>query len=246
MNLIGKRIVITGGATGIGGATARYCAGEGARVTIADVNEAAAQKRVAAIRENGGEAWFVRTDVSSEAQVSSLMAEAEENMEGINALVTAAGIARDSLVSVDELLKEGWDGTIDINLTGTFLATKHAVPALRRAGGGVIVMIASGAGVRGASSMVAYGASKGGVNGLGMTIEPALARENVRVNVLCPGNIETPLKLGIIEEQARRIGEAARREEQMAGLGAPEGVARVIGFLVSDDADYVRGTLFTR
>jgi NAD(P)-dependent dehydrogenase (short-subunit alcohol dehydrogenase family) len=246
MQIKDKRVVITGGASGIGAAAAVQCAGDGARVVIADVNEAGAGATLAKIHEAGGEAWFVKTDVSKEAQVASLMRAAESHMGGVNALITAAGIARDSLVPVDELLKEGWDQTIGVNLTGSFLAAKYAVPAMRRAGKGVIVMIASGAGVRGASSMVAYGASKGGVNGLAMTLEPALERDNIRVNVVCPGNIATPLKLGIIEQQAERIGAAARREEQIAGLGMPEGVARVLSFLISDEADYIRGAIFTR
>ena len=246
MSLKDKRIVVTGGATGIGAATAIRCASEGASVVIADLNERSAQQTVVGIKANGGNAWFVSTDVSSESDVARLMEKAENHLGGVNTLVTAAGIARDSLVPVDELLKESWDKTIDINLTGAFIAVKYGVPLMRRTGSGTIVLIASGAGVRGGSSMVAYGASKGGVNGLGMTLEPILARENIRVNVLCPGNISTPLKLGIIEEQAQRVGDAARRKEQIAGLGTPDGVARVISFLVSDDADYIRGTLFTR
>jgi NAD(P)-dependent dehydrogenase (short-subunit alcohol dehydrogenase family) len=147
---------------------------------------------------------------------------------------------------VDELTTDGWDRTIDVNLRGTFLSAKHAVPALRRAGGGVIVLIASGTGVSEASSMVAYGASKGGVNGLGMTLEAALAPDGIRVNVLCPGNIATPLKLRIVEEQAGVRGDEYLLEEQIARLGDPEGMARVLGFLVSDAADYVRGAVFTR
>jgi len=246
MGLEDKRIVITGGATGMGRATALLCAGEGARVVISDVNVAGAEETIARIRSAGGDGWFVKTDVSEEGEVASLMAAAERRMGGINALVTAAGIATNSMIAVDQLRLEDWDRLIDINLKGTFLAAKHAVPAMRRAGKGVIVMIASGAGVRGASSMVAYGASKGGVNGLGMTLEAMLERDNIRVNVLCPGNIATPLKLGIIEQQVERIGQAARREEQIAGLGTPEGMAKIIKFLVSDDADYLRGALFTR
>jgi NAD(P)-dependent dehydrogenase (short-subunit alcohol dehydrogenase family) len=246
MDLDGKRVVITGGATGIGRATAMYCAGKGARVVVADVSRRDAEDCVAQIRSAGGEGWFLHADVSSEPEVESMMAEAERLMGGIDALVTAAGIARDTLVPVDELPTEGWDITIEVNLRGTFLSAKHAVPALRRAGGGVIVLIASGAGVSEASSMVAYGASKGGVNGLGMTLEAALAPDAIRVNVLCPGNIATPLKLRIVEEQAGARGDEYLPEEQIARLGDPEGMARVLGFLVSDAADYVRGAVFTR
>lgn len=246
MLLKGKKLVVTGAATGIGSATALVCAAEGAQVVVADINTADGERTVARARENGGSAWFVRADVSREAEVAALMQAAEERMGGINALVTAAGIARDSLVPIDEVQLREWERTISINLTGTFLAARHAVPAMRRAGKGVIVMIASGAGVRGPSSIVAYGASKGGVNGLAMTLESHLEKDNIRVNALCPGNIATPLKLGIIEQQVERIGAAANREGQMAGLGTPEGVARVIAFLLSDYADYVRGAVFTR
>ncbi len=246
VNLEGRRVVVTGGATGIGRATAIHCAKSGARVVVADVNEADGNDCVARIGSAGGEAWFVRTDVSVESEVRGLMHEAVRLMGGIDSLVTAAGIARDSMVPVEDVAEQVWDDTIDINLKGSFLAAKHAVPAIRSAGRGVIVMIASGAGVTGASSTVSYGASKGGVNGLGMTLAAKLRGEGIRVNVLCPGEIATPLKLGIIEQQAQAAGESARLRKENTDLGEPAGVARIIGFLLSDDAAYVRGAVFTR
>ena len=227
-------------------ATALICARHGAKITIGDINAADGDSVVAQIRDAGGEAWFRQTDVSKDTDVRSLMETAERDMGGINSLVTAAAIARDSLVPVDEFLKATWEEHIDINLTGSFLAAKYAVPAMRRARGGVIVMIASAAGVSVGSSIVAYGASKGGVNGLGLTLEQSLAEENIRVNVLCPGNIATPLKLGIIDQQKEMLGEAANEASQIAGLGTPDGMAKVIRFLISDDAEYVRGTIFTK
>lgn len=246
VNLEGRRVVVTGGATGIGRATAIHCAKSGARVVVADVNEADGNDCVARIGSAGGEAWFVRTDVSVESEVRGLIHEAVRLMGGIDSLVTAAGIARDSMVPVEDVAEQVWDDTIDINLKGSFLAAKHAVPAIRSAGRGVIVMIASGAGVTGASSTVSYGASKGGVNGLGMTLAAKLRGEGIRVNVLCPGEIATPLKLGIIEQQAQAAGESARLRKENTDLGEPAGVARIIGFLLSDDAAYVRGAVFTR
>ncbi len=246
MNLEGRRVVVTGGATGIGRATAFHCARLGARVVVADVNDADGADGVAQITSAGGEAWFVCADVSVEAEVRGLMEEAVRLMGGVDGLVTAAGIARDSMVPVEDVAEQVWDDTIDINLKGSFLAAKHAVPVIRAADGGVIVMISSGAGVRGASSTVSYGASKGGVNGLGMTLEAKLRDEGIRVNVLCPGEIATPLKLGIIEQQAKAAGESVRLRQENTDLGEPEGVARVIGFLLSDDAAYVRGAVFTR
>ena len=246
MNLEGRRVVVTGGATGIGRATAIHCAKVGARVVVADVNESDGADCVSRIAATGGEAWFVRTDVSVESQVRGLMDQAVSRMDGIDGLVTAAGIARDSMVPVEDVAEQVWDDTIDINLKGSFLAAKHAVPAIRSAGHGVIVMIASGAGVKGASSTVSYGASKGGVNGLGMTLEAKLRDEGIRVNVLCPGEIATALKLGIIEQQAKAAGESVRLRKENTDLGEPAGVARIIGFLLSDDAAYVRGAVFTR
>lgn len=246
MNLEGRRVVVTGGATGIGRATAMHCAAMGARVVVADVNETDGASCPAQIAAAGGQAWFVRTDVSDEAEVRGLMEQAARLMGGIDGLVTAAGIARDSMVPVEDVAEQVWDDTIDINLKGSFLAAKYAVPEIRSTGGGVIVMIASGAGVKGASSAVSYGASKGGVNGLGMTLEAKLRDEGIRVNVLCPGEIATPLKLGIIEQQAKVAGESVRLRTENTDLGEPAGVARIIGFLLSDDAAYVRGAVFTR
>jgi NAD(P)-dependent dehydrogenase (short-subunit alcohol dehydrogenase family) len=246
MDLNSRRIVITGGATGIGRSTAIRCATEGARVVVADINPVEGERCVAEIRDAGGEAWYVKTDVSSESDVESMAAEAERLMGGVDGLVSAAGIARDSLVPIDELPTENWDKTIEVNLRGSYLTAKHVVPALRRAGGGVIVMIASGAGVSEASSMVAYGASKGGVNGLGMTLARHLESDRIRVNVICPGNVDTPMKVDIIEQQVEAIGEDARRDEQLEGLADPAGIASIIAFLLSRDADLLRGAVFTR
>ena len=109
-----------------------------------------------------------------------------------------------------------------------------------------MLLIASGAGVTGPSSIVPYGATKGGVNGLGLTLEHQLQSDNIRVNVLCPGNIRTPLKLGIIDEQVEKIGTQAQRDMQLQGLGTSEGVSSIIAFLLSDQANYVRGNIFTR
>ena len=246
MDINGKRILITGGATGIGRATAKRCAAEGAKVVVADINPAEGEQCVEGIRSAGGEAWYVRVDVSTEPDVEAMAVDAERLMGGIDGLVSAAGIAQDSLVPVDELPTENWERTIAVTLRGSYLTAKHVVPAIRKAGGGVIVMIASGAGVSEASSMVAYGASKGGVNGLGMTLDRHLERDQIRVNVVCPGNVDTPLKVDIIEQQVDAIGEDAHRDDQLAGLVDPAGIASIIAFLLSSDADLLLGPVFTR
>ena len=119
---------------------------------------------------------------------------------------------------------------------------------MERIGGGVVLCVASGAGVTGGSSSVAYGSSKGGVNGLVLTITPQLAQLNIRVHTICPGGIETPLKLGQIAASARQAGESpeAAIANARQSLGEPSGVARVLTFLASDDASFVRGTIHTR
>ena len=145
MRLEGKKILITGGATGIGAAAAIYCASQGAQVVTADVNSDDAAVVIERIKSNGGQADFFKTDVSDEDQVRSFVAKAEKSMGAINGLVTAAGIATDSLVSIDDVTLESWERLMGINMRGSFLTVKHAVPAMRRSGGGVIIMIASGA-----------------------------------------------------------------------------------------------------
>lgn len=246
MDLDGKKILITGGSTGIGRATALQCAAGGALVTVADVNQRDGEDCVRLIRENGGHAWFVSGDVSSESDVRFLVTDAEGKMEGVNVLVTAAGIARDAQILVDELTTENWDQVINVNLKGSFLSAKYVVPAMRRMQGGVIVLVASRAGVKSPSNMVGYTSSKGGVHGLGLTLEDGLSKDRIRVNVLCPGSIDTPLKRRNFEDNIRASGDASQRHAMIDGLGDPNGVAQVLTFLVSDYADYVRGAVFTR
>jgi NAD(P)-dependent dehydrogenase (short-subunit alcohol dehydrogenase family) len=123
---------------------------------------------------------------------------------------------------------------------------KSVVPAMRRAGKGTIVLIASGAGVRGGSSSVAYGSSKGAVHGLAMVLEPQLAPHGIRVNDVCPGSLDTPLKRQNVIDGARARGQSADEALAKANLADPIGVARVLAFLASDEADYVRGSVFTR
>lgn len=243
-----KVVLITGGSTGIGAATAVLLGSEGARVIIADINETDGQTTVERIEKAGGIARFVRTDVTSEEEVRTLIEAIDQDCGRLDVLINGAGVLLGPMVRVDRLNLEHWEKTIDVNLRGTFLCTKHAVPLMEKTGGGVVLCIASGAGVRGASSSLAYGASKGGVQGFAYTLEGQLAPLNIRVHVVCPGGIATPLKLRNIAEVAEQTGQSPEEAVAAArpGLGEPEGVAKVLAFLASEDADYVRGTIFTR
>jgi NAD(P)-dependent dehydrogenase (short-subunit alcohol dehydrogenase family) len=247
-DLTGKVMVVTGGAQGIGGAAARLSAARGATVVIADWNATQGAAAAAAICAAGHMATFVQTDVRQAEAVAALMTQVQADHGRLDVLVCAAGVLRGAFQAPDELSLEDFDSVIDINLRGVFLCTKYAMPLLDAAGGGTILLVGSPAGVTGPSGSIAYGASKGGVNGLGMTTARHVADRAVRVNVICPGGIATELKLGVVGDQARKEGKPVdvALEEAKAALGDPEGVAQVIAFLASDEAAYVRGTLYTR
>jgi NAD(P)-dependent dehydrogenase (short-subunit alcohol dehydrogenase family) len=250
MSLQGKVIIVTGGAQGIGAATAQLCAARGASVIIADVNDRDGEQVAVSIRAGGGDAWFQRTDVRSDDEVRALIEGVRERYGRLDVLIAAAGVLKGAYLQPEELSLEDFETVLDVNVKGIFLCAKYATPLLEASGHGVIIILASGAGVTGPSSSLAYGASKGGANGLGMTLAHHLAPRGIRVNVVCPGEIATAMKLSVIAAEARRAGrspeEAIAQAQAQGRLGTPEGVARVIAFLASDEADYVRGTVFTR
>ena len=247
MRLENKVAIVTGGSTGIGAATAVCYAREGAKIVIADVNETAGRRTAESIEAEGGVAQFVRTDVSQEADVVEMMAAVEQNFGRLNVLVTCAGILLSAGTRIEQFEAEAWDKVIAVNLRGTFLCTKHAVP-LMEASGGVILLIASGAGVTGPSASVAYGASKGGVRGLGFTLKSQLEPLNIRVHVVCPGNLDTPLKLGAIAEMAEKAGESPEAAMAAAhpSLFKPAEVATVLADLASAAGANAEELIFTK
>lgn len=248
IQLSGKVAVITGASTGIGAATAIAYAEAGAKVVLGDINELDGKETLKVIVKNGGIAEFCRTDVSSEDEVVQLIKTTEELYGRIDTVVTCAGILEGASVRIEDFEAATFDSVIDVNLKGTFFTLKHAVPVMGRSGGGVILCIASGAGVRGGSSSVAYASSKGGVNGLVMTVESQVASHNIRMHTICPSGLATPLKLGQIAQSAKRDGNDpdAAVANALKSLGDPMGVARVLTFLASDEASYIRGQIFTR
>lgn len=247
MRLKDKVTLITGAATGIGRASAIAFAREGAKVVVADINEVEGKRTVEEIEAEGKESLFLSADVSRATDVVGLMEKIEESHASLDVLVCAAGILLDAGVMIDKFAEESWEQVIDVNLKGSFLCAKHAFPLLKKNGGGVVLLLASGAGVRGPSSSLAYGASKGGVNGLAFTLARQVEPFAIRVNVVCPGSIATPLKLRTMDELAEREGRFAEEVSSEKNLlGEPEGVAKVLAFLASDDAAYVRGSIFTR
>lgn len=245
--LDGKRIIVTGAATGIGRATALMAAARGARVAAFDVNDGDATAMVEEAIAGGGEARYWHVDVADEGHVRTAVAEATAWLGGTpDALLHSAGILLGAGVDLADFDEATWDPVIDVNLKGSFFLSKHVGAAMREAGSGVIVLLASGAGVIGGSSSYAYGSSKGGVHGLAMVLRAKLADTGVRVYDVAPGSVETPLKVRVTEELYAQDGDRAAYEAQMARLVRPEGIAEVLVWLASDASADVTGTIFTR
>lgn len=247
MDLQGKRIMVAGVATGIGRATAIRVAKEGATVAAFDINDAEAQTTLKTIADSGGNAKYWHVDVTKETEVKSAVTQAVTWLGGgPDVLLHLVGISQGWNVDITEFTEELWDRVVNVNAKGPFLMSKHVAGHMQKAGKGVIVMVASVSGVIQGSSSYAYGASKGGAHGLSLVLAQHLGPKGIRVNDVCPRSILTPLNLGPIEAAFKRTGNREEYERSIKGLLPPEGVASVMAFLASDDADYVTGTIFTR
>ena len=246
MRLKGKIALITGGATGIGRATAEMFGAEGAVVLILDYNEEEGRAALAAIEKRGGQGAFYQTDIRSAQSVTAAFGQVGQRHDHLDILVCSAGVLKGAFKGVAGLSEEDWDATIDTNLKGTYLTVRQAAPLLEKAGQSVVLLLSSGAGVRGGSSSLAYAASKAGVHGMQYNIESHV--RGARVHVICPGGIATPLKLENIAQGAEASGQDVTKvvEDAKKQLGDPMGIARVLTFLASEEGDYVRGTIFTR
>ena len=246
MKLENKMALITGGSTGIGRATAELYGAEGATVLILDHNEEEGRAAVQTIETAGGKAAFFSTDVSSAPSVAAAFVQIEAICDRLDVAVCNAGVLKGAYKGTAGLPEEDWDATIDTNLKGTYLTLKHAAPLLAKAGQSVVLLIASGAGVAGGSSSLAYAASKAGMHGMQYNLRSDIS--GARVHVVCPGGIVSPLKLENVAQGAEAAGqdpEAAVAQARQS-LGDPMGIARVLAFLTTEDGSYVRGTIFTR
>jgi NAD(P)-dependent dehydrogenase (short-subunit alcohol dehydrogenase family) len=243
--LDGKTIVISGGASGIGAATARLAAGEGAQVVLADL-PAQAERAAAVAAEIGDRAAVMPLEVTVEADWMRVMADTEARFGRVDGLLNGAGIgvAQD----IEECSLDDFRRINRVNGLGVFLGCKHAIPAMRRAGGGSIVNISSVLGLRGMAGAPAYAASKGGVRLLtkNVALHCAQSRANVRCNSVHPGYIDTPM---IAPRLARDVDNMTGRQyleslHPMGRIGRPEEIAQLIVFLLSDESSFSTGAEF--
>lgn len=244
MRLPNKVALITGAGSGIGRETALLFAQEGAAIVAVDVNDVGGQETVQRLTDAGGQAIYVHADVSKAADCERMVAAAEDVFGKLDVLFNNAGImhsADDDAVNTGE---DVWDLTMAINLKGVFLGCKYGIPALRRAGGGSIINTASFVALLGAATpQIAYTASKGGVLALSRELAIVHARENIRVNALCPGPLHTELLMKFLntpEKKQRRLVHIP-----MGRFGQAKEMAQAALFLASDESSFVTGTEFT-
>lgn len=243
MSLKGKVVIITGGRSGIGQATALRFAAEGANLVVPDVQDTSRQ--VVEMTQGAAQAIFVQADVSRAPHVDNLIEKTVAAFGRLDVLVNNAGVSvRKSVVDTTE---SEWDHLIAVNLKGMFLCSRAAIPVMRRGGGGAIVNVASGLGLVGGSEAAAYCASKGGVLQLTRAMAVDHADDGIRVNCVCPGPVVTPMLETIINSDPNPEARRQRMAEStlLKRLGRPEEIASVILFLASDEASFMTGAIVT-
>ncbi len=243
MRLNGKVALITGASSGIGRETAILFANEGAQVIAVDLNEEAGEATVEEILSQGSDAIFVKADISKASDCENMVKQAEDKYGKLNVMFNNAGIMHSDDGDAESTEEAIWDLTMAINLKGVFLGCKYGIPAMKRAGGGSIINTASFVAIMGAAtSQVAYTASKGGV--LAFTRELAVihARENIRVNSLCPGPLHTELLMKFLDTEEKKQRRLVHIP--MGRFGYAKEMADAALYLASDESSYMTGNDF--
>lgn len=243
MRLKNKVALVTGGSSGIGRETCLLFAREGAKVVVVDVNDTEGEKTTDTIKNESGEATYVHADVSLEKDCKAMVTHAENTFGRLDILFNNAGIMHSNDDNAEVTEEDVWDLTMNINAKGVFLGCKYGIPALKRAGGGAIINTASFVALLGAATpQIAYTASKGAV--LSMTRELAVihARENIRVNALCPGPLKTELLMKFLDTEEKKQRRLVHIP--MGRFGEANEMAKAVLYLASDDSSFVTGTEF--
>ena len=238
----GKRAIVTGGASGIGRGTARLLAAEGASVLVVDLDRAGADAVAMDIRVGGGNALAFCGDVSAHQDCHAAVGYAVDAFGGVDILVNCVGIIRRA--DVVHLEEEDWDLVMAVNVKSVYLMARQAVPVMVAGGGGVVVNLGSGWGLKGGPNAVSYCASKGAVVNMTRAMAIDHGSQGVRVNCVCPGDTDTPM----LRAEARQLGVSeaeflvASADRPLARIGTPDDIAQAILYLVSDAASWVTGT----
>jgi len=239
MRLEGKVAIITGGGSGIGRATARLFAQEGAKVVVADYQAESGREAVQAIKDAGGDALFVEVDVSNPAQVQHLVQTALDAYGGVDILFNNAGVLL--FGTILETQEEAWNRLMSINLTGVYLCSRAVIPHMIKRGGGSIINTSSSTGAHDvAPNIAAYVTSKGGVTLLTRAMAVDHAKDKVRVNAIAPGPTDTPM---LRDNMSQEELDAFASTFPMKRLGRPEELAYAALFLASDEASFVTGSI---
>ena len=238
-----KVALITGAATGIGKATAKLFAQEGAKVAIVDIKDPEANETVKEIKDSGGEATFIHVDLSQMREVEDMVRKTVEKYGRIDIFFHNAGIAGPGYL--DRTTEEGYNQIMAINLKAGFFGAKYAAQEMRKTGGGCMLFTSSGSGYRPSMGSPTYSISKAGVIMLTRNLATYLARDNIRVNCLCPGPVLTPQWEAFIarnpDTKPEQYEKAAVDWRPMKRFGTPEEMAKSALFLASDDASYITG-----
>ena len=245
MDLEGKVAIITGAASGIGRATAILFAKEGAKVIVADINDEGGADTVKLIKKEGKNAFFIHADVSKEKDVKNMVKTVKESYGKIDILVNNAGVVL--VKSIIETTEQDFEAVVNINYKSVFLCTKHVLTYMKK--GGVIVNVASISGHVGQINHAIYGGTKGAIIALTRALAWELAPLGIRVNSISPGSVETPMLLGDVEIEAKRLGVPIDKiKKERSDIGAfrrwadPIEIAQVILFLASEKSSYITGT----
>jgi len=232
-----KVAIITGAASGIGKATAILFAEHGAKIVVADIDMDGGQKTASDIQHDGKDAIFVKTDVTVRSDTENMVENTINSFGKLDILFNNAGIAM--RLPVAELSEEDWHRCLDVNLTGVFLCAKAAIPAMQKNGCGSIINMSSIYGIVGADVRAAYVASKGAVTNLTRGMALDYASDNIRVNCICPGFVETPLVAGVVKtpEEYQKLAD----KHPLRRLGQPEEIAYGALYLASDESAFVTG-----